>query len=61
VAAAGSLKITVEPVPMAGIESAWNGVEKGRRIIFLSEFKTIAQHAYSFALDPGTFFRGPGV
>ncbi|HEY1648372.1 MAG TPA: zinc-binding alcohol dehydrogenase family protein [Terracidiphilus sp.] len=33
-AAAGSLKIAVEPVPLAQVESAWNRVEKGRRIVF---------------------------
>ena len=33
-AAAGTLKIDVEPVPLADVESAWNRVEKGRRIVF---------------------------
>lgn len=33
-AAAGSLKIAVEPVPLAEVESAWNRVEKARRIVF---------------------------
>lgn len=33
-AAAGSLKIAVEPVPLAEVESAWNRVDKGRRIVF---------------------------
>ncbi|MGA3132340.1 MAG: zinc-binding alcohol dehydrogenase family protein [Terracidiphilus sp.] len=32
--AAGTLKIAVEPVPLAEVESAWNLVEKGRRIVF---------------------------
>ncbi|MGA7343524.1 MAG: zinc-binding alcohol dehydrogenase family protein [Terracidiphilus sp.] len=33
-AAAGSLKIDVEPVPLADVEAAWSRVEKGRRIVF---------------------------
>jgi NADPH:quinone reductase-like Zn-dependent oxidoreductase len=33
-AAAGNLKIAVEPVPLAEVESAWSRVEKGRRIVF---------------------------
>ncbi len=33
-AAAGTLKIAVEPIPLAEVESAWNRVEKGRRIVF---------------------------
>jgi NADPH2:quinone reductase len=33
-AAAGSLKIAVEPVPLAAVEEAWSRVEKGRRIVF---------------------------
>jgi NADPH:quinone reductase-like Zn-dependent oxidoreductase len=32
--AAGALKIAVEPVPLAEVESAWNRTEKGRRIVF---------------------------
>lgn len=32
--AAGKLKIAVDAVPLAGVESAWNRVEKGRRIVF---------------------------
>jgi D-arabinose 1-dehydrogenase-like Zn-dependent alcohol dehydrogenase len=34
-AASGSLKIAVEPVPLAEVEQAWNRVEKGRRIVFI--------------------------
>jgi NADPH:quinone reductase-like Zn-dependent oxidoreductase len=34
-AASGSLKIAVEPVPLAEVEAAWNRVEKGRRIVFI--------------------------
>jgi NADPH:quinone reductase-like Zn-dependent oxidoreductase len=34
-AAAGKLQITVEPLPLAEVESAWNRVEKGRRIVFI--------------------------
>jgi NADPH2:quinone reductase len=34
-AAAGGLKIDVESVPLAQIETAWNRVEKGRRIVFI--------------------------
>ncbi|MGB7267649.1 MAG: zinc-binding alcohol dehydrogenase family protein [Terracidiphilus sp.] len=33
-AAAGSLSIAVEPVPLGEVESAWNRSEKGRRIVF---------------------------
>jgi NADPH:quinone reductase-like Zn-dependent oxidoreductase len=33
-AAEGKLKIAAEPVPLAGVEGAWNRVEKGRRIVF---------------------------
>jgi len=33
-AAAGELKVDVEPVPLAEVESAWARVEKGRRIVF---------------------------
>lgn len=33
-AATGSLKIAVEPVPLSQAETAWNRVEKGRRIVF---------------------------
>jgi NADPH2:quinone reductase len=33
-AAAGSLKIEVDPVPLAEVEEAWNRAEKGRRIVF---------------------------
>jgi NADPH:quinone reductase-like Zn-dependent oxidoreductase len=33
-AAAGSLTIDVEPVPLADVEAAWSRVEKGRRIVF---------------------------
>jgi NADPH2:quinone reductase len=33
-AAAGSLKVAVEPVPLAEVEAAWSRVEKGRRIVF---------------------------
>ncbi len=33
-AAAGTLKIDVEAVPLAEVESAWSRVEKGRRIVF---------------------------
>ena len=33
-AAAGTLKIDVEPIPLADVESTWNRVEKGRRIVF---------------------------
>src|ERR1035438_4583256 len=34
VPAAASLQIAPEPVPLAEVESAWNRVEKGRRIDF---------------------------
>ncbi|MGA2672770.1 MAG: zinc-binding alcohol dehydrogenase family protein, partial [Terracidiphilus sp.] len=33
-AAAGKLKVAVETVPLADVESAWNRVEKGSRIVF---------------------------
>jgi hypothetical protein len=33
-AAAGILRINMERVPLADVESAWNCVEKGRRIVF---------------------------
>ncbi len=33
-AAAGELKIAIDPVPLAEVESAWGRVEKGRRIVF---------------------------
>jgi NADPH:quinone reductase-like Zn-dependent oxidoreductase len=33
-AANGSLKIAVEPVPLAQVSEAWNRIEKGRRIVF---------------------------
>jgi NADPH:quinone reductase-like Zn-dependent oxidoreductase len=33
-AAAGSLKIVVEPLALAEVESAWNRSNKGRRIVF---------------------------
>jgi NADPH:quinone reductase-like Zn-dependent oxidoreductase len=33
-AAAGKLKIAVEPVPLEQVEETWNRVEKGRRIVF---------------------------
>jgi len=34
-AAAGSLKIAVDPVPLAEVEEAWERQEKGRRIVFM--------------------------
>jgi NADPH2:quinone reductase len=34
-AAEGKLKIDVEPVPLAQVESGWSRVEKGRRIVFV--------------------------
>jgi NADPH:quinone reductase-like Zn-dependent oxidoreductase len=34
-AATGRLKIAVEPVPLAEVETAWNRVEKARRIVFV--------------------------
>jgi NADPH2:quinone reductase len=34
VAAAGSFKIDLKPVPLDEVESAWSRVEKGRRIVF---------------------------
>lgn len=33
-AADGRLKVDAEPVPLAEVETAWNRVEKGRRIVF---------------------------
>jgi NADPH:quinone reductase-like Zn-dependent oxidoreductase len=33
-AAAGSLKVAVEPVPLADVEAAWSRSEKGKRIVF---------------------------
>jgi NADPH2:quinone reductase len=36
-AAAGSLTVAVEPVPLAEVESAWTRVEKGRRIVFTAQ------------------------
>jgi NADPH2:quinone reductase len=33
-AAAGTLKIDIEPVPLAEVETAWNRQDKGRRIVF---------------------------
>ncbi len=33
-AASGTIKIDVEPIPLSEVESAWNRVEKGRRIVF---------------------------
>ncbi len=33
-AAAGTLKIDIEPVPLAEVEVAWNRADKGRRIVF---------------------------
>jgi NADPH:quinone reductase-like Zn-dependent oxidoreductase len=33
-AAAGTLKVAVEPCPLAEVESAWTRIEKGRRIVF---------------------------
>jgi NADPH:quinone reductase-like Zn-dependent oxidoreductase len=33
-AAAGQLKIAVDPVPLTEVETAWSRVEKGRRIVF---------------------------
>jgi len=33
-AAAGSLKVAVEPIPLTDVEAAWTRVEKGRRIVF---------------------------
>jgi|SRR5579862_583106 len=32
--AAGALRVDAEPVPLRDVESAWNRVEKGRRIVF---------------------------
>ncbi len=34
-AAAAGLNIDVEPVPLAQVETAWNRVEKGRRVVFI--------------------------
>jgi NADPH:quinone reductase-like Zn-dependent oxidoreductase len=36
-AAAGTLTVAVEPVPLAEVESAWTRMEKGRRIVFTME------------------------
>jgi NADPH2:quinone reductase len=33
-AATGKLTIDVDPVPLADVETAWNRVEKGRRVVF---------------------------
>lgn len=33
-AAVGNLKVAVEPVPLVEVETAWDRVEKGRRIVF---------------------------
>lgn len=33
-AAAGTLRVDVEPLPLAEVESAWTRTEKGRRIVF---------------------------
>ena len=33
-AAVGKFHVDVEPVPLADVETAWNRVEKGRRIVF---------------------------
>jgi NADPH2:quinone reductase len=33
-AAAGTLKVAVDPLPLTEVESVWNRVEKGRRIVF---------------------------
>lgn len=33
-AAAGSLKIDVDPIPLSNVEQAWERAEKGRRIVF---------------------------
>ncbi len=33
-AAAGKLHIEVEAVPLSGVETAWDRVEKARRIVF---------------------------
>ena len=33
-AAAGSLRVDTEPVPLADVQAAWTRVEKGRRIVF---------------------------
>jgi NADPH:quinone reductase-like Zn-dependent oxidoreductase len=32
--AAGSLKVATEPIPLAGVEAAWNRKENGKRIVF---------------------------
>lgn len=34
-AASGELRVDVEPVPLAEVESGWTRVEKGRRIVFI--------------------------
>jgi len=33
-ASAGTLKVDIEPVPLAEVEGAWNRQDKGRRIVF---------------------------
>ena len=33
-AAAGTLKVSVEEIPLANVETAWDRIEKGRRIVF---------------------------
>jgi threonine dehydrogenase-like Zn-dependent dehydrogenase len=33
-AAAGTLKLDVEPTPLAEVAAAWNRIERGRRIVF---------------------------
>jgi len=33
-AAAGTLRLAVEPIPLESVEEGWNRVEKGRRIVF---------------------------
>jgi NADPH:quinone reductase-like Zn-dependent oxidoreductase len=33
-AAAGTFHVDVEPVPLSDVESGWNRVEKGRRVVF---------------------------
>jgi hypothetical protein len=32
--ASGTLKVAVEPVPLAQVESAWTHKESGKRIVF---------------------------
>lgn len=34
-AASGTLKVAVEPIPLAEVESAWNRKESGKRIVFI--------------------------